>query len=190
MHANSRFFSFLLAVLFSVSIFSELNAKNSGDLCDLRHGYVQAVYDYENAAKIYETIVKIKDPSAKEIAYRGALEAILTKVQGNFFDKLSLLKKSHHSLNSAVQQDPNDIEIRFLRMAVQYEIPWYLGLSNDIEKDQQFIEKNIHLFDPQKYSKENLTLIADFIKKYDSFTSSQVKYFTEIIYGNAQSGQL
>jgi len=178
----------LMSLIFSNSV--SLKAEKHGDLCDLRHEYVQAVYDYSNAAKIYQKINTIKELSAKEWAYKGALEAILTKTQRNLIDKISLLRKSHQSLNTAVNKNPNDIEIRFLRMAVQYEIPWYLGLSNNLKEDQRFIESNINQFNPENYSRENLQLISGFIEKYDSFTDSQVKIFTEIINGNAKVNQL
>ena len=115
------------------------------------------------------------------LAYRAALEAIMTKTTWNLFKKINYLNKSETSFNKAIEMAPDDVEIRFMRMAVQYEIPEYLGYSEDMEEDRKFIVKNIDKFDPATLEHETLLAILDFMKKCNRFTPDQIEKFKGIL---------
>ena len=53
--------------------------------------YLTALRDYLNALKVYEAFLKVEEPTAKILAYQGALEAIMTKTTSNIFKKMSYL---------------------------------------------------------------------------------------------------
>ena len=146
-------------------------------LDNLRTEYLTALSDYLNAPGVYETFLQVKDPSAKILAYQGALEAIMTKTTWNIFKKMSFLNKSEESFKKAVELAPNDIEIRFMRLAVQFEIPEYLGYSKDMESDKEFVVKNIKSFNSQNIPLSLRKQILGFMHRSNMFTQVEIEKF-------------
>lgn len=175
-----------LSLVCILSLLFQLNAQNQpNDLKSLRDDYVRALKDVDVVEEVYERFLEVEEPSAKILAYRGALEAIMTKTTWNFFKKLDYLKKSEKSFAQAVEKAPESVEVRFMRMAVQYEIPSYLGFSDDIPADRDFIVDNIHRFDPQGLDDFTLNRIIAFMKKCDKFTDGQIARFENILAYNS-----
>tara|TARA_B100001109_G_scaffold246270_1_gene234836 strand:+ start:8850 stop:9377 length:528 start_codon:yes stop_codon:yes gene_type:complete len=143
----------------------------------LRTEYMKALHDAEEAPSVYELFLEVENPTAKILAYRGALEAIMTRTTYNVFKKVNYLKKSQESLNKAVEMAPNDLEIRFMRLAVQYEIPPFLGMSENIEEDKAFVVKHIPNFDAEKFPKQTCREIFSFMKRCNYFSEDQIERF-------------
>ena len=171
---------FLICLL--LTVFGVLNTSSQNlEIDDLRDEYLKALHDFEEAERVYNLFLKVENPSAKVLAYTGALEAIMTKTTWNIFKKVNYLNKSENSFNLAIEKDPNDVEIRFMRMAVQYEIPEYLGFSDDIETDRKFIVKHINKFNPSEFDHETLVQIFRFMKKCNHFTEAQIETFQDVL---------
>ncbi|MEQ8625653.1 MAG: hypothetical protein RJQ00_02435 [Vicingaceae bacterium] len=168
---------FTLVLLMSFSFGFAQNNK----LVELRTSYIEALHDCDEAERVYDIFLAVENPSAKMLAYRAALEAIMTKTTWNLFKKINYLNKSETSFNKAIEMAPDDVEIRFMRMAVQYEIPEYLGYSEDMEEDRKFIVKNIDKFNPATLEHETLLAILDFMKKCNRFTPDQIEKFKGIL---------
>lgn len=148
---------------------------------EVREKYLLALHDCQYAEETYEYILSIPKPTAQIFAYRGALEAILTKTTWNPFKKFSYLKDSKLSFTKAVNMNPNQLEIRFLRMAVQYEIPTYLGFSEELKEDLEFILEHCIQFDAQKYSSDILNEIIGFVDKCQYFSLPETKRLKNIL---------
>lgn len=76
-------------------------------------------------------------------AYRAVSEAMLAQVVWNPFSKLSQVMKYDKQMEAAVNSDPENIEIRFLRLAIEYNLPSFLGMSTHIEEDIDVILENM-----------------------------------------------
>ncbi len=168
----------VLTFLVGNTILAFAQANNIGEL---RQQYLKALHDCEYAPSVYQKFQSIEDPTAQMLAYKGALEAIMTKTTWNVFKKLSYLRSSEASFQEAIRLAPNNVEIRFMRMAVQYEIPEYLGYSDDMEDDRKFIVDHIEEFNPAEFSYGTLTEIFGFMKKCGRFTSEQIEKFKGIL---------
>lgn len=81
-------YSILLIVCFTLVGFRN---PNESPLSSLRMQYLTALRDYLNTLKVYEAFLKVEEPTAKILAYQGALEAIMTKTTSNIFKKMSYL---------------------------------------------------------------------------------------------------
>lgn len=169
---------FYTTVLFFCFFFGFTQEKK---LEDLRKEYIEALHDCSQVERVYDLFLEVENPSAKMLAYRGALEAIMTKTTWNLFKKINYLNDSESSFKEAVDKAPSDVEIRFMRMAVQYEIPEYLGYSEDMEEDRNFIVKNIDTFDTATLEYETLLKILGFMKKCNRFTLDQIERFKGIL---------
>ena len=142
---------------------------------------MKGLHNIDSTPKVYQLFNSIENPSAKVLGYKGALEAIMTKTTWNLFKKMNYLRASEKSFNKAVAKSPDDVEIRFMRMAVQFEIPEYLGFSEDIETDRDFIVANIENFNTSKFPEGTLEEIFGFMKRCDKFTDEQIEKFKGIL---------
>ena len=170
------FRKYILVSVFFLFVSTTFSQQNKS-MVQLRAYYMKALHNCDLAPAVYGLFEDLKNPSPRMLAYKGALEAIMTKTTWNVFKKLSYLKKSEASFKEAVRKAPNNIEIRFMRMAVQYEIPEYLGYSEDMESDRKFIVNNIEQFDPTEFSHGTLEEILGFMNKCKRFTPDQIEKF-------------
>jgi len=131
-------------------------------LDEIRHQFYMTTLDYQHAFPLIEKLQTIEDPTALELAYIGATEAILAKPGWNVFKKVGHLRNSRDCFKEAVEFDMKDLEIRFLRLAVEHHIPKYLGYSKNIEKDKSMIMDNIAFFSNKNLPQE----IADYIIRF------------------------
>lgn len=165
-------FSFLLLLI---------SSSSAQTLTELRTAYMKGLHNIDTMPKVYEMFKKVENPDGKVLAYKGAIEAIMTKTTWNVFKKMSYLKDSEESFKQAVQKNPNDVEVRFMRMAVQFEIPSYLGFSEDIDTDKEFIVKHIHEFDVKNFPSDILDQILHFMYRCEKFSELQIERFKGIL---------
>jgi hypothetical protein len=71
--------------------------------------------------------------------YRASGIMMMANYVMNPFSKFSYFKKGKRMLEKAVAADGNNVELRFLRFAVQTNIPFFLGYKDDIQKDKSFL---------------------------------------------------
>lgn len=57
--------------------------------------------------------------------------------------KLSFFNEGKKSLEKYIKRFPNNCEARFLRYSIQQNAPSFLGYTDDLETDKNFILKNI-----------------------------------------------
>ncbi len=93
--------------------------------------------------------------------YKGALLMAKSKHALNPFKKLSNFNKGKEILESALAKAYQNIELRFLRLTIQVNVPGFLGYNENINEDIEYIESNLIFM-------ENLELrdkMNDFITK-------------------------
>ena len=72
------------------------------------------------------------------IAYHGAAFAIRAS-HCSIFSKLTNFNKGKRLIEKAIQMDSNNIEIRTIRLSIQFYSPGFLGYNTSIDKDKKFI---------------------------------------------------
>jgi len=97
--------------------------------------------DQTQTKLLYEKIYLLKEKTPVVIAYQGVAEALLAKVVLNPFTKINYLKTSRDNLQQAVNQAPENIEIRFLRFSTQYYLPYIMGFSSNLLEDKAALLK-------------------------------------------------
>ena len=77
-------------------------------------------------------------------------------------------------LEKQIKSDPNNTELRFIRLCIQYYIPDYLGYKSNIEEDKNFLVANLHKLSDERtkdiiykylkganmYNEQELSLLA------------------------------
>jgi hypothetical protein len=98
----------------------------------------------KDALSLYVSLKKYDlSKSPVLLAYRGACSAASAGAVSGVWDKLSYFNQGKDELEKAVRLDPQDPEIRFLRLATQLNAPSFLGYSGDVSTDKSFLLKKL-----------------------------------------------
>jgi len=133
-----------LFLVISIALASVFN-KPSIDLEILRANYQKAISDKKLCQTMIENLNSEKENSVK-LAYLGAFQTIWAKHTISPISKFNTFKKGKKNIEEAVKLDPDNLEIRIIRLSVQSNCPSFLGYRNSIEEDKRMIQsqnKNI-----------------------------------------------
>jgi hypothetical protein len=99
-------------------------------------------------------------PAELKQAFMGAMLMKRASFIGSAASRLHYFREGHKMLESAIKQDPDNVEFRFLRLMVQEHAPGTLGYKEDIEKDSIYIRTHY-----KSLSEEMQHTIEDYNKK-------------------------
>lgn len=129
----------------------------SGDLETLRNAYSKANSSNEGAKNFIEIADNKSSSDPIIVGYKAAAEILEAKVTTEKNKRKSFIKSGASGLESLIKANPNNIELRLIRMSVQENIPKIVGYNKNLKEDKTFILNN--------YSKQNSALKA-YIRKF------------------------
>ncbi|UYZ64837.1 hypothetical protein [Hymenobacter weizhouensis] len=111
-------------------------------LANLRRSYQEAAASKEAGEKFYQLMAAYQQQDAVVLAYKAAAEAIRAR-DASMFNKLAYIQNAGKQFDQAGQLDADNPEIRFLRLSVESNIPSFLGLSQHVEEDREFLVNSL-----------------------------------------------
>jgi hypothetical protein len=140
------------------------------DVASVRIAYRDASTSKEKAFVLHKELENISEKdNTTVVAYKGAV-AILTS---QYFKKVKIKKvrfvKGATLIEYAVKKQPKNIEIRFIRLSIQQNIPKFLKYNLNINSDKEFILSNYK----QIKSKVLKNYIKDYILESEFFTTAE-----------------
>lgn len=161
-----------LVILFGNSGFA------SAQIAELRNLFFSAKGD--KAITAFYTAANAESSATSLItAYKGVSTAMYASTVISPISKLSYFKKGKAAIEQAVKGDSKNVEIRFLRLAIQSQIPAILGYSENIQED---LAKIIEACEQQKITsadpfwKKALTWISNHVP-LDNNQKTKIKKF-------------
>ena len=61
----------------------------------------------------------------------------------------AIAKKGKENIEEAIRKEPNNTELRFIRLSVQKNAPSFLGYKSNVQEDTDFIKKRLREFDSE-----------------------------------------
>lgn len=94
-----------------------------------------------NKSVCFEMIAQLErsEKTPLEVAYLGAYQTIRANHIASPFDKLKTFRTGKKNIESAVQSEPENVEIRFIRLSIQHKAPGILGYQSNQKEDLKFI---------------------------------------------------
>ncbi len=118
--------------------------SKSDNLNKIRKSYLNASLNEDSCKNFILSLKKVKiEESPLLEAYKISAEMINIKYLKNPFRKFNLFNHYSKKLNLIVNENPMQIEIRFLRYLVQINSPKYLLYNSNIDEDLKFIRNNV-----------------------------------------------
>jgi len=128
----------LHAAIALLSLLYGLQARaGEPDLKKLRKQLIIAIDNSKTTDSLYKALSAIKNRTGLIDGYIAALLACKAKHSWNPYLKLKYLNKAEALFNTAVNADPHNIEIRFLRFSVEHNVPGFLGYNKNREADAE-----------------------------------------------------
>jgi hypothetical protein len=81
-------------------------------------------------------LVDLNQPNTVLVGYKACGTMMLANHGYNPFVKLSYFKEGKNALEDCISKDPENIELRYLRFAIQSNAPTFLNYTSSIEKDK------------------------------------------------------
>jgi len=156
-----------MKLLFSIILFFTIFSNPS--ITEIRKLYAAATSSETNAKEFLSKLADVdKNDNKTLLAYKGASIAIISKLEKKVSDKSKKFKEGVSYIEYAVQSEPNNIEIRLVRLSVQENVPKIVKYRGNKKEDKQFILDH--------YSEQTgalKTYIGDFMKQSKSFSAAE-----------------
>lgn len=127
------------------------------DLEALRNSYAKANASNANTEAFINIAEKQSGSDIVTNGYKAAARIMEAKIAKQ--NRKSLVKSGATSLESIIKNNPNNIELRLIRLSVQENIPKIVGYRGSLKDDKAFILNN--------YSKQNASM-KNYIKRFAS----------------------
>jgi hypothetical protein len=77
--------------------------------------------------------IEVKSPAQE--CYYGICFGLKTNYTDGMWYKIKMVNKAKALIDRSIERDPNDPELRFIRLTLEHYLPAFLGMSKDIQKD-------------------------------------------------------
>lgn len=172
--------SSLIGILLFFWITQSVNATSINKVREL---FFKASYEKEAYFELKKTLTTtLFESQTQKQAYEASLLVLKAKHEGSVLNKISTINEGLQQLNSLIETNSNSIELRFLRFALEWHIPFYLLLFKHLDTDKQFILSNIHLSKQLQLPTELAKQLLEFLAESDHFTNEELKTISKSIF--------
>lgn len=154
-------------LLFCVSCISLFYAQS---LAELRKSFVDA-YKTKDNAKSFSLLTQNANKTSTQQAYQAAARIVEAKFEKPEQRK-KLLKEGAMALEDIIKKEPDNAESRLIRLAIQENLPKFLGYNHAIVTDKNFLMKEYTSQEPAVK-----TLIKNFVQQSKTFTPEEKQRF-------------
>ncbi len=132
------------------------------DINDVRNNYKDAIVSKEKVISFNEYLKNVKKNDDKRlVAYKGAAIALTARHKKKAKVKSSIFKKGIEWVEYAIEKEPVNMEVRFVRLSIQQNSPKFLGYNKDIESDKNFIFTNFNTIKSAAFKEYLRSYISD-----------------------------
>jgi len=159
-----------MKLLFSLLLW--INFAVNPDLASIRKMYPDVAKSEANAKEFTEKLAGIANSDDKIlVAYKAASILVDSKFESLIGSKISRFKEGAKLLEATLKSDPNNIEIRMIRLSIQEDVPGITGYKKNIKEDKKFI--TTHYAEQSGALKEYL---KDFVLQSKSFSEKEKQF--------------
>jgi hypothetical protein len=152
---------FFTAVILFLGCFDEIKANDIPAPKEMRKQLLVALDRRSLTDSLYNTLNSASDKSALNTCYFGVVQALKAKHAWNPYYKLKFLNDSEKTLQMAVNREPDNMEIRFMRFSIEHNVPGFLGYNKHLTADR---EEMIKQLDKKYYATADKDVVKTIVK--------------------------
>lgn len=149
-----------------------INFAGNPDLAVIRKMYADVSKSENNAKEFSEKLAGVSANDDKIlVAYKAASILLDSKFEKKLGEKIERFKEGAKLLESTIKSDPDNIEIRMIRLSIQENVPGITGYKKNIKEDKKFLTEH--------YAAQNAALktyLKDFILQSKSFSEKEKQF--------------
>lgn len=150
-----------IAAFFLLFLFATKTYPAEPELREVKRLFEAAVHSKASADQLL-TLLSAVGPASPPllICYKGAAEMMRCRYGLNPVNKFRRFKKGKNLIEEAVKKEPDHPEIRFLRFAIQTNIPAFLNYNDDITKDKKYLLSRVKTIKDKKLKESILKYLT------------------------------
>lgn len=156
--------------LILIAIISSLSCPVMASPKDVRKAYIDCDTNKTQAIGFYD-LVKNEPKSNSNEAYLAAAKMVKAKFGINPFRKLSLFKEGRNELEQLISNNPDNVEMRYIRLSIQHSAPIFLSYRDNLKEDQGILVENLSL---AKLDPDLQNNIISFLTREDLINNKEV----------------
>ncbi|RUT70688.1 hypothetical protein D0817_09440 [Flavobacterium cupreum] len=149
-----------------------INFAGTPDLASIRKMYSDVAKSEANAKEFTAKLSGVSNNDEKIlVAYKAASIVLESKFESIIGSKISRFKEGAKLLEATLKSDPDNIEIRMIRLSIQEDVPGITGYKKNIKEDKKFITAH--------YAEQNGALkdyLKDFVLQSKSFSEKEKQF--------------
>lgn len=149
-----------------------VNFVGAQDLAAIRKLYPTVTKSEANAKDFTVKLANVSNDDDKIlVAYKAASILVDSKFEKKLGEKIDRFKEGAKLLESTIKSDPDNIEIRMIRLSIQENVPGITGYKKNIKEDKNFITEH--------YTTQNTALkeyLKNFILQSKSFSEKEKQF--------------
>ena len=146
------------------------------DIEEVRALSKKAPMNEDACEKLLELLEPYDASSPLLYGYKGIATMVKAKHVFNPFKRLSYFKQGKAILEEAIEADPSNIELRYLRFSAQTKAPGFLGYNDFLDTDRIFLITVL----PDIERKEMKSKIRNFLLEAESTTVREKEQIKKI----------
>ena len=144
------------------------------DLATVRKTYQEAADSEVITKQMYDEMLSVgKNDNPTLIAYKGAVATLMSKYAEGIKAKKTFFKEGKELLEYAITKEPENVEIRCVRLSVQENVPKITGYKKNIEEDKEFV---LDHFDSMTDSGAK-NFVQGYVQLSDAFSDTEKQLF-------------
>ncbi len=140
-------------------------------ISEVRTLFKSAAFEEHACTKLIYSLKNQASQQTVFTAYKASGLMMNAKYVLNPLDKLSTFSKGKNLMEQTVTKDPTNLEIRFLRLAMQANTPSFLGYADAIPRDKKFVLQSLK----SETDTELKNMIVAYLQKSDVLTQTEKK---------------
>lgn len=154
---------------FMVIGFVTLSKGQSLDLDDVRQDFNKGVKDEKLCYQHWKNLEK-HAKSSVEKGYQAAFHMFMAKHTSNPIKKMRYFNGGKKLLEQQITSDSNNVELRFIRLCIQYYTPDFMGYKSSIEADKIFVMNNLY----KLQNKDTKSLIYKYLAEAKIYSDEEL----------------
>ena len=131
--------------------------------------------DRETCERFVAHLEKYKGKDPVILGFKAAAQGIMAKHVWSPYYKIKHLRHSAQLFEQVISANPGVAEVHFLRYTVQFFIPRYLNLSDNIEEDKKVFIASLLAYPKSNLDAEAAQIMRRFLLKHPEHLTEQEK---------------
>jgi hypothetical protein len=126
-----------------VLLFIAFRSERSSPLVEIRNLYEDSAKNKAANTRLIKLLEDLEDGAPLFMGYRGAAVMMEANYVLSPLSKLNRFKTGKALIERALKASPGNLELRYIRLTIQTNLPRFLGYAGDIAKDKGFLIGNL-----------------------------------------------